>query len=103
MTCVNLMHERPVAGHTGCMIFDTDGRADQGKAPGSHTPGERPVGGHEHLHGRPVSWVLVGVPAQQEDQGGTVAADTGSAADPGVDVGPRPAAAPGVRQPAVGR
>lgn len=23
-------------------------------------PGEQPAGGHTHLHGRPVSWVLVG-------------------------------------------
>ena len=144
------MHERPVAGHTDCMMSDTHGRAEHGTAPGSHLPGERPIGGHEHLHGRPVSWVLVGVlivafiagglaivnhlwrlfwvclgvtvlsvpagkvigimndtvingdPAQQEGQGGTVAGDAGSAADPGVDVGSRPAAAPGERQPAVG-
>ncbi len=151
MTCVNLTHEPPVAGHTHGMIFDTDGAAEQGTAPGSHMPGERPIGGHEHLHGRPVSWVLVGVlivafiagglaivnqlwwlfwvclgvtilsvpagkvigimndtvingdPAQQVGQGGTVAEDAGSAADPGVDVGPRPGAAPAERQPAVGR
>ncbi len=112
-------------------------------------PGERPLGGHDHLHGRPVSWVLVGVliaafiagglaivnhlwwlfyaclgvavlsvpagkvigimndtvvngdPAQQEGQGGHVADDLGSAADPGVDVGPRPGATPR-EQPAVG-
>ena len=150
MTCVNLMHERPVAGHTACMSFDTDGAAEHGTALGSHLPGERPVGGHDHLHGRPVSWVLVGVlivaftagglaivnhlwwlfwvclgvtvlsvpagkvigimndtvingdPARQKGQGGTVAEDAGSAADPGVGLGPRPAAAPGQRQPAVG-
>jgi len=46
--------------------------------------------------------VINGDPAQQKGQGGTAAEDTGSAADPGVDVGPRPAAAPGERQPAVG-
>ncbi len=151
VTCVNLTHERRVAGQTGCMSADTDGRAEQGTAPGSHLPGERAVGGHERLHGRPVSWVLVGVlivafiaggraivnqlwwlfwvclgvtilsvpagkvigimsdtvingdPAQQVGQGGTVAEDTGSAADPGVNVGPRPGAAPADRQPAVGR
>jgi len=131
------------------MTLDTDGPAEQGTAPGSHLPEERPVGGHDHLHGRPVSWVLVGVlivafiagglaivnhlwwlfwvclgvtvlsvpagkvigimndtvingdPGRQKGQGGTVAEDTGSAADPGVDVGPR-AAAPGQRQTAVG-
>ncbi len=46
--------------------------------------------------------VINGDPGQQKGQGGTVAEDTGSAADPGVDVGPRPAAAAGQRQPAVG-
>jgi hypothetical protein len=47
--------------------------------------------------------VLNGDPAQQVGQGGTVAEDTGSAADPGVYVGPRAAARPAERQPAVGR
>jgi len=46
--------------------------------------------------------VINGDPAQQKGQGGTVAEDTGSAADPGVDVGPPPTAGPGQRQPAVG-
>jgi hypothetical protein len=46
--------------------------------------------------------VINGDPAQQKGQGGTVAEDAGSAADPGVGLGPRPAAAPGQRQPAVG-
>jgi hypothetical protein len=45
--------------------------------------------------------VINGDPGRQKGQGGTVAEDTGSAADPGVDVGPR-AAAPGQRQTAVG-
>jgi hypothetical protein len=145
------MHERRTAGHTDGMVSDADGRAEHGTAPGSHLPGERPIGGHEHLHGRPVSWVLVGVlivafiagglaivnqlwwlfwiclgvtvlsvpsgkiigimndtvlngdPAQQVGQGGTVAEDTGSAADPGVYVGSRAAARLAERQPAVGR
>lgn len=35
--------------------------------------------------------VLAGDPSQQAGQGGMVADDVGSAADPGVDVGPRPA------------
>ena len=151
MTFVKVMNKQRATGHFDGMIFDTDGAAEQGTAPGSHMPGERPIGGHEHLHGRPVSWVLVGVlivafiagglaivnqlwwlfwvclgatilsvpagkvigimndtvingdPAQQVGQGGTVAEDAGSAADPGVDVGPRPGAAPAERQPAVGR
>jgi hypothetical protein len=47
--------------------------------------------------------VINGDPARQVGQGGNVADDTGLAADPGVDVGPRPGAAPAERQPAVGR
>ncbi len=43
------------------MVFDSAAPATHGTAPGHHEPGERPIGGHEHLHGRPVSWVLVGV------------------------------------------
>jgi hypothetical protein len=34
---------------------------EHGTAPGEHLPGEAAIGGHPHLHGRPVSWVLVGV------------------------------------------
>jgi hypothetical protein len=41
------------------MVFDPAEPAGHGTAPGSHLPGQRPIGGHEHLHGRPVSWVLV--------------------------------------------
>ncbi len=43
------------------MVFDPAEPTEHGTAPGNHLPGERPIGGHEHLHGRPVSWVLVGV------------------------------------------
>ena len=39
--------------------------------------------------------VLAGGPAEQVGQEGAVAEDAGSAADPGVDVGPRPSVAPG--------
>ena len=110
-----------------------------------HAPGERPVGGHSQLHGRPSSWVLVtvviaafvvggfaivfhqwwlfwvcvavvvlsvpagkatgimgdtvlaGNPAGQPGQEPHVAEDTGSAADPGVDVGVPRAISPGQR------
>ena len=131
------------------MELHTEGPSEHGTAPGNHEPGERPLGGHEHVHGRRVSWVLVAVlvaafiagglaivnklwwlfwacvavavlsvpagkvigimndtvvigdPARQEGQGGDVAADYGSAADPGVNVGARPSAPS--RQPAMGR
>lgn len=36
-------------------------QSEHGTAPGGHMPGEQTVGGHTHLHGRPVSWVLVSV------------------------------------------
>ena len=149
MSFVNLANEALASGQTAAMELHTEGPSEHGTAPGNHEPGERPLGGHEHLHGRPVSWVLVGVlvaafvagglaivnnlwwlfwaclavvvlsvpagkiigimndtvvagdPAQQEGQGGDVAADYGSAADPGVNVGRRPSAAPS-QQPAVG-
>jgi hypothetical protein len=117
------------------MVFDSAEPSEHGTAPGHHGSGEQPVGGHEYLHGRPVSWVLVGVlvaafiagglavvnhlwwlfwvclgvtvlsvpagkvigimndtvlagdPSLQTGQEGTVAEDTGSAVDPGVNVG----------------
>jgi hypothetical protein len=43
------------------MVSDSAEPTGHGTAPGHHAPGERSIGGHEHLHGRPVSWVLVGV------------------------------------------
>jgi len=43
------------------MVFDSAEPAEHGTAPGEHPPGEAAIGGHPHLHGRPVSWVLVGV------------------------------------------
>jgi len=117
------------------MVFDSAEPTEHGTAPGHHLPGERPIGGHEHLHGRPVSWVLAGAlvatfiagglavvnhlwslfwvclgvtvlsvpagklirimndtvlagdPSLQVGQEGEVAGDTGSVANPGVDVG----------------
>jgi len=33
--------------------------SEHGTAPGNRLPGEEPVGGHSHSHGRPVSWVFV--------------------------------------------
>ena len=114
-------------------------------APGNHLPGEQPIGGHPHSHGKPASWVLVGVtiaafvaggfaivcgiwwlfwaclgvvflvvpagkaidimgdtvlagdPSGEAGQDGAMADDTGSAADPGVNVGPAPAITHGVR------
>lgn len=120
---------------------------EQATAPGQHLPGERPLGNHSHLHGKPASWVLVAViiaafiagafavvdevwtlfwvclaivvlsvpagklvgimgdtvvqgnPEAQAGQGGDVAEDSGSAAHPGVDMGPAPAVA--IDQPAV--
>jgi hypothetical protein len=36
-------------------------QSEHGTAPGGHLPGERSTGGHPHLHGRPVSWLLVTV------------------------------------------
>ena len=142
MSCVNLVNEALVSGQTAAMELHTEGPSEHGTAPGNHEPGERPLGGHEHVHGRPVSWVLVAVlvaafiagglaivnqlwwlfwvcpavavlsvpagkvigimndtvvagdPARQEGQGCDVAADYGSATDPGVNVGARPPAAP---------
>ena len=41
--------------------LDSDGPSEHGTAPGNHLPGEQPVAGHEHLHGRPISWVFVAV------------------------------------------
>ena len=35
--------------------------SEHGSAPGGHLPGEVSVGGHPHLHGRPVSWALVSI------------------------------------------
>ena len=149
MSCVNLANEPLASGQTAAMELHTEGPTEHGTAPGNHEPGERALGGHEHVHGRPVSWVLVAVlvaafiagglatvnqvwwlfwaclavavlsvpagtvsgimndtvvagdPARQEGQGGDVAADYGSAADPGVNVGAPPPAPP--QQPAVGR
>jgi hypothetical protein len=117
------------------MVSDSAEPTGHGTAPGHHVPGDRPIGGHEHLHGRPASWVLVGVlvaafiagglaivnhlwwlfwvclgvtvlsiPAGkiigimndtvvagdsslQAGQEGAVAEDTGSAVDPGVNLG----------------
>jgi hypothetical protein len=43
------------------MIFDSAEATEHGTAPGEHLPGEIVLGGHPHLRGRPVSWVLVGV------------------------------------------
>ena len=43
------------------MEFQTDGPSEHGTAPGQHEPGEHSLGGHPHLHGRPVSWVFVAV------------------------------------------
>jgi len=48
-----------LAGHTITMVLDTEGRSEHGTAPGNHEPGDRPIAGHTHLHGRPASWVLV--------------------------------------------
>ncbi len=50
-----------MTGQTLNMVFDSAEPTGHGTAPGNHMPGERPAGGHPHLHGRPVSWVLVGV------------------------------------------
>jgi hypothetical protein len=120
------------------MTSDRSAPSHHGTAPGHHEPGERPLGGHSNLHGRPASWALVAVitaafiaggfaivfhnwllfwvclgitllavpagkvvgimgdtvlagnPADQEGQEGHVAEDTGSAADPGVDMGVGP-------------
>lgn len=81
------------------MVFDSAAPAGYGTAPGHHEPGERPIGGHEHLHGTVLSvpagkvigimndTVLAGDPSPQAGQEGTVAGDTGSAGDPGVNVG----------------
>jgi hypothetical protein len=117
------------------MVSDSAEPTEQGTAPGNHLPGEVALGGHPYLHGRPASWVLVGVlivafiagglaivnhlwwlfwvclgvtvlsvpagkvvgimndtvlagdPSLQAGQEGTVAEDTGSAVDPGVNVG----------------
>ena len=119
--------------------------SEHGTAPGNHVPGEQPIGGHPHSHGKPASWALVGViiaafvaggfaivcgiswlfwaclgvvllavpvgkaidimgdtvlagdPSEQAGQDGAVAEDTGSAADPGVNVGPSPAIPRGAR------
>jgi hypothetical protein len=35
--------------------------SEHSNAPGGREPGERAVGGHSHLHGKPSSWALVGV------------------------------------------
>jgi hypothetical protein len=118
-----------------------------GTAPLHHEPGEKALGGHSSLHGRPASWALVAVitgafiagafaivfhlwllfwvclgvvllsvpagkvvgimrdtvlagnPADQPGQEGHVAEDTGSAADPGVDLGP----GPGPTRPTIGQ
>jgi hypothetical protein len=43
------------------MEFHADGPSEHGTAPGQHEPGEQSLGGHPHLHGRPVSWVFVAV------------------------------------------
>lgn len=120
------------------MSVQSKTQSEQGTAPGNKMPGEQPVGGHPHRHGKPASWVLVSViiaafvaggfaivcelwwlfwvclgvallavpagkaidimgdtvlagnPSGQAGQDGVIAEDTGSAADPGVDVGPRP-------------
>jgi hypothetical protein len=32
-----------------------------GTAPGNHLPGEQPIGGHPHSHGKPASWAFVGM------------------------------------------
>lgn len=120
------------------MTYDSPEPTSHGTAPGQHEPGERPIGGHSSLHGRPASWALVAVitaafvaggfavvfhlwglfwaclgivllsipagkvvgimadtvlagnPAGQDGQAGHVAEDTGSAADPGVDMGGGP-------------
>ena len=124
------------------MKTGNEGPTEHGTAPGDHLPGEQPIGGHPHLHGRPVSWVFVAVliaafvagafavvyklwplfwaclavtvlsvpagkivgimgdtvlagdPSAQTGQEGHVAEDHGSAAHPGVDVGPTPAVRP---------
>ena len=43
------------------MELHDHGSPEQGTAPGQHEPGEQSLGGHPHLHGRPVSWVFVAV------------------------------------------
>ena len=43
------------------MVFDSAEPTEHGTAPGEHLPGEAAIGGHPHLHGRPVSRVLAGV------------------------------------------
>ena len=43
------------------MELHDHGPTEQGTAPGQHQPGEQPVGDHENLHGRPVSWLFVAV------------------------------------------
>jgi hypothetical protein len=43
------------------MKLHTDGPSEHGTAPGHHEPGEQPIGGHPHLHGRARSWLLVAV------------------------------------------
>jgi hypothetical protein len=136
MTWLGGMIERSGKGETQGMNLHTDGPSQHGTAPGNHEPGERSVGGHPHLHGRPTSWlfvaviivafvagafgvvgkvwplfwvclavvvlsvpagrlvgvmgdtVLAGDPAEQPGQESPVADDYGSAAHPGVEVGP---------------
>jgi hypothetical protein len=61
VTCVRHRIDRARTGHTLTMVSDSAEPTGHGTAPGSHLPGERPVGGHEHLRGRPVSRVLAGV------------------------------------------
>ena len=43
------------------MNLHTDEPSEQGTAPGGHEPGERTLGGHSHLHGKPSSWLFVAV------------------------------------------
>ena len=59
MSCVNLANEPLVSGQTAAMELQTEGPSEHGTALGNHELGERPLGGHEHLYGRPLSWVLV--------------------------------------------
>ncbi len=43
------------------MDLHTHGPSGQGMASGRHLPGEQPVGGYPHRHGKPASWLLVAV------------------------------------------
>ena len=51
----------PGRGTRRGMVFDSAEPTEHGTAPREHLPGEAAIGGHPHLHGRPVSRVLAGV------------------------------------------